>query len=281
MPRTAGSDVLPPVRARSTAHASPAILPSSLAVAADSSATSSRFVGAAPAAATNSPSCTPTGSTRHIRPDSASLSAKGRVFLLPPPLHSPRVLLDRPKQGPLAAQSQLFQQPPHTGHAQLQIELLPQQNPDHLPSPERKLEAELQRTLAGDRAIEPPHLDGMDLHRPTLQGPGFQRTPTAAAVSGEPGVDAASRGYHFSVLLLIFGGGFHPNWFHSHSFFAGLNHQLILACLPIFLRNRRMRVVSPQGTDAGGARIAEMQKQYLAPKCKRLSRYCPAIRRDG
>src|ERR1700751_5915637 len=84
-----------------------------------------------------------------IRPDGGSLSANQRVLLLQPPPHALRVLLDRPKQGPLAAQPQLFQQSPHTGYAQPQVELLAQQNPDHLPSPERKLEAELQRTLVG------------------------------------------------------------------------------------------------------------------------------------
>src|ERR1035438_7210015 len=128
-----------------------------------------------------------------IRPDGASLSANQRVLLLQPPPHALRILLDRPEQGPLATQPQLFQQPPHTGHAQLQIELLPQQNPDHLPSPEGKLEAELQRTLARDGTIQPPHLGGLDLHRPTLQGSGLQRTPTAAAVSGQPSVNTASR----------------------------------------------------------------------------------------
>src|SRR5664279_198686 len=74
-------------------------------------------------------------------------------------------------------------------HAQLQIELLPQQNPDHLPRPEGKFEAELQRTLARDATIQPPHLGSLDLHRPTLQGPGLQPTPTAAAVSGQPSVN--------------------------------------------------------------------------------------------
>src|SRR5260370_20459162 len=128
-----------------------------------------------------------------VRPDCASLSADERVLLLQPPPHSLRVLLDRPKQGPLAAQPQLLQQPPHTGHAQPQVELLSQQNPDHLPSPERKLEAELQRTLARDRTIEPPHLGGLDLHRPTFQGSGLQCSPTPAAVPGQPGVNAASR----------------------------------------------------------------------------------------
>src|SRR5271170_1846073 len=128
-----------------------------------------------------------------LRPDGASLSTKQRVLLLQPPPHSLRVLLERPKQGPLAAQSQLLQQSPHTGHAQLQVELLPQQNPDHLSRPERKLEAELHRTLARHGTIEPPHLRRLDLHRPTLQGPGLQRTPTPIAVSGQPGVDATSR----------------------------------------------------------------------------------------
>ena len=102
-------------------------------------------------------------------------------------------MLDGPEQRSLARQPQLFQQPPYTGHAQLQVELLPQQNPDHLPRPERKLEPELQRTLAGDATIEPPHLGGLDLHRPTLQGPGLQCTPTPAAASREPAVNAAAR----------------------------------------------------------------------------------------
>src|ERR1039457_6297871 len=128
-----------------------------------------------------------------VRPDCASLSADERVLLLQPPPHSLRVLLHRPKQGPLATQPQLLQQPPHTGHAQPQVELLSQQNPDHLPRPERKLEAELQRTLARDRTIEPPHLGRLDLHRPPLQGAGFQCTPTPAAVPRQPGVNAASR----------------------------------------------------------------------------------------
>src|SRR6266478_3585267 len=61
-----------------------------------------------------------------------------------------------------------------------------------LPLPLAKLEAQLQRTLAGDGTIEPPHLGGLDLHRPTLQGPGLQCTPTPAAVSRQPGVNAAS-----------------------------------------------------------------------------------------
>src|SRR6266481_3565853 len=58
--------------------------------------------------------------------------------------------------------------------------------------PLAKLEAQLQRTLAGDGTIEPPHLGGLDLHRPTLQGPGLQCTPTTTAVSREPGINAAS-----------------------------------------------------------------------------------------
>src|SRR6266446_4463159 len=128
-----------------------------------------------------------------IRPDFPSLSANPRVLLLQPPPHSFRVLLEGPEQRSLACQPELFQQPPYTGHAQLQVPLLPQQNPDHLPSPERKLEPELQRTLAGDRTIQPAHLGGLDLHRPTLQGPGLQRTPTPAAVSCKPCVNAASR----------------------------------------------------------------------------------------
>src|SRR5260370_7424855 len=131
-----------------------------------------------------------------VGPDCASLPADQRVLLLRPPPPSLRVLLHRPTEGPVAAQPELLQQPPPTGHAQPQVEFLSQQNPDHLPSPERKLEAELQRTLTRDRSIEPSHLSGLDLHRPTLQGSGFQCTPTPAAVPGQPGVNAASRKPH-------------------------------------------------------------------------------------
>jgi hypothetical protein len=50
-----------------------------------------------------------------------------------------------------------------------------------------------------------------------------------AAMAPLTGSDALH--YHFPVPLLILREGFHPNWFLSHSFFAGLSHQLILAGL--------------------------------------------------
>ena len=50
-----------------------------------------------------------------------------------------------------------------------------------------------------------------------------------AAMAPLTGSDALH--YHFSVPLLVLREGFHPNWFLSHSFFAGLSHQLILAGL--------------------------------------------------
>src|SRR6266568_5737025 len=43
-----------------------------------------------------------------VGPDCASLPADQRVLLLQPPPHSLRVLLHRPKQGPLAAQPELL-----------------------------------------------------------------------------------------------------------------------------------------------------------------------------
>src|ERR1022692_3465264 len=64
LPRTAAaSAVLPPAVASSSGHVSPAVRPSSPVVAASSSATSSRFAWATPAAATNSPSYKPAHST--------------------------------------------------------------------------------------------------------------------------------------------------------------------------------------------------------------------------
>jgi len=59
----AASDVLPPAIASSNAHISPVALRFSPAVAADSSATISRFLGAAPVAAIDCPGCRPVHST--------------------------------------------------------------------------------------------------------------------------------------------------------------------------------------------------------------------------
>ena len=62
-PRTAAaSDLLPPAIASSNAHVSPVVRRFSPAVAANLSATSSRFAWATSAAATNSPGCRPVGS---------------------------------------------------------------------------------------------------------------------------------------------------------------------------------------------------------------------------
>jgi len=63
LPKTVSSDILPPASASNSGRASPAVRPSSRAVAA-SSATSSRFAWATSAAATNCPSCRPAGSAR-------------------------------------------------------------------------------------------------------------------------------------------------------------------------------------------------------------------------
>src|ERR1035441_9534609 len=59
---TVSSDGSPPTVANNSGHVSQAVRPSSLAVAADSSTTSSRFAWATPAASTNCPSCRPAGS---------------------------------------------------------------------------------------------------------------------------------------------------------------------------------------------------------------------------
>ena len=116
----------------------------------------------------------------------------GYSALTPP--HSLRVLLHRPKQGPPGSSIPVASTAsPHWPRSTSSRIALALGSPDHLPSPERKLEAELQRTLARDRTIEPPHLGGADAMRPTLQSSGFQCTPTLAPVPGQPGVNAASR----------------------------------------------------------------------------------------
>jgi hypothetical protein len=73
----AGSDVLPPRVTSSKCHVLPAVVRSSPAVAADSSATSSRFLGATLADATDSPGCRPAGSTSDD--ESSNLSAASNV----------------------------------------------------------------------------------------------------------------------------------------------------------------------------------------------------------
>src|SRR6266849_2128419 len=125
-----------------------------------------------------------------FRPALPRLLANYWIVLLLPLPHSLGVLLHRPEQRTLTRQPQLFEQPSHTGHAQLQLKLFPQQQPDHLAGPQRKLEAELQGTLADHCLIQPPHLRRSDLQGAPLQRTGFQRTPASGSVSGQPGVNA-------------------------------------------------------------------------------------------
>jgi hypothetical protein len=130
-----------------------------------------------------------------FRPGPPCLFPNHRI-LLPPLPYSFRILLHRPEQGALTRQPQLLQQPPHTRQTQFQLKLLPQQNPDHLPGPQRKLEPELQGTLARHCLIQPPHLCRLDLQWTPLQRAGFQRTPTAGTVPDECLISRLCDGKH-------------------------------------------------------------------------------------
>src|SRR3990170_5611718 len=124
---------------------------------------------------------------RHCLP---GLFANHRVLLFPPLLHSFRILLHRTEQGTLARQPQLLQQATHTRQTQFQPELFPQQNSDHLPRPQRKLEPVLQWTLCSHRPVQPSHLLRAHLPGPSLQRAGFECAPTSGAIARQPGIDA-------------------------------------------------------------------------------------------
>ena len=80
---TVSSDGSPPTTANNSGHVSPAVRPSSPAVAASWSATSSRFAWATPAVATNCPSCRPAGSALVALGSSENDGKRGESSLPP------------------------------------------------------------------------------------------------------------------------------------------------------------------------------------------------------
>lgn len=113
------------------------------------------------------------------------------VDLLLPLIHSLRVLLPGPAQGPLRAQPELAHRPADRdiGHAHAAFAA---QQVAHDPSrPQREREPELARIAAADRARQPAQIIGGELRRPSRLRLRPQSFKAAVMIAFKPPIDRA------------------------------------------------------------------------------------------
>lgn len=175
---------------------------------------------------------------KDIGPDLLCQGPDPGILLIQPLLDQGRALLKSTIQRPLTSQTQLRQQPPYGDSAQPNLPPFPNQISNHLPRPQCKGKLHLQRVLCRYRFVNPSHLRSIQLRRPSLQRLCLQRIPPAAAIAGQPVVNAHSAeakctDHFFRTMtgLNLFNGAY-TNCFQSFVVELSciiLSHRLILS----------------------------------------------------
>ena len=109
-----------------------------------------------------------------------------RIFHLDPLLDPFRILLKCTPQWPLRTEPKLIQEPTHRCLAQTNVELSPNQFPDHDARPQRKRKLHLPGISLRYRIIDPLHHLAGQLWRTTTALASIQRIPSPLAVAGQP-----------------------------------------------------------------------------------------------